>query len=293
MQIRKAQRASAKARITLAGPSKSGKSYGALLLASGMGKKIGLIDTENGQGEIYSDEFEYDVISLRPPYTVQSYIDAINMFDKNGYDVIIVDSLSHAWFAEGGLLEKTDQAAQQSKSNNTYFAWRASTEDYNKLIQAIQNSDAHIVGTMRTKTEYALESADGKVAPKKIGLKPIMRADFEYEFTINIDVDLKHNVSVQSRAGKTLALELTYKELTPAIGKQIADWFGEGRMNWEPVWNKLSLALQADAKADISEFKDAIEAMKTESPDRYQRLQDFLKQQGGNNAGSSEQTANA
>ena len=73
IQIRKAQRARVKARVLTTGPSKAGKTLSSILLAYGMAPtgKVLMIDTQNGQGEMYAgvgDIPEYDIIDIEPPF---------------------------------------------------------------------------------------------------------------------------------------------------------------------------------------------------------------------------------
>jgi hypothetical protein len=82
MEIRRAERKKAKLRLGIAAPSGAGKTYSALLLAFGLGGKIGLIDTEHGSGDLYAHLGEYDVISIEAPYTTQKYIQAITAFEQ-------------------------------------------------------------------------------------------------------------------------------------------------------------------------------------------------------------------
>jgi SpoVK/Ycf46/Vps4 family AAA+-type ATPase len=122
--IRKAERRKSKLRLALVGPTGSGKTFSALQLAFGLGSKVGLIDTEHGSGDLYADLGDYDVITLEPPYTVAKYRDAIRAFEEAGYDTIIVDSLSHAWSGEGGLLDKQGQLENSGKYRNSFATWR-------------------------------------------------------------------------------------------------------------------------------------------------------------------------
>ena len=87
MQIRKAERRKAKLRLGIAAPSGAGKTYSALLMAFGLGGKIGLIDTEHGSGDLYAHLGEYDVISIEAPYTVTKYVQAIHAFEEAGMGV--------------------------------------------------------------------------------------------------------------------------------------------------------------------------------------------------------------
>ena len=106
--FKKAERRQAKLKIAITGPSGSGKTYSALSIATGLGKKIALVDTENYSASLYSDRFEFDVLALEPPYTVAKYNVAIQEAQKAGYEVLIIDSISHAWAGDGGLLSKKE-----------------------------------------------------------------------------------------------------------------------------------------------------------------------------------------
>lgn len=179
----KATKSRAKLRMALFGPSGSGKTYTALTLASAFGK-IAVIDTERGSASKYADLFDFDVLELAD-FHPQRYIDAIRAAESAGYDVIVIDSLSHAWTGAGGVLEQVDRAAKRSQSNNTYTAWRDVTPLHNALIESMIGSSIHIIATMRSKTEYVLETNDrGKQAPRKIGLAPVQRDGMEYEFDV-------------------------------------------------------------------------------------------------------------
>ncbi len=74
MAFHKAEKRKAKLRLGITGPAGSGKTYGALLVAMGLGGKIALIDTENGSGDLYSDLGEYYIEPIEAPYTVQKYL---------------------------------------------------------------------------------------------------------------------------------------------------------------------------------------------------------------------------
>ena len=83
------------------GSAGSGKTYSSILLAKGLTKgdlsKVAIIDTENGSADLYADLGNYNVLSLAPPYTPENYIKAIELCEKEGMEVIIIDSISHAW----------------------------------------------------------------------------------------------------------------------------------------------------------------------------------------------------
>src|SRR3990167_7732496 len=170
----KALKSQAKLRLGLFGPSGSGKTYTALQIASGLGKKIALIDTEYASASMYANIVPFDNCILTS-FSPLKYIEAIQFAGKAGYDVVIIDSLSHAWSGKDGALEQVDNAARRSKSQNTYFAWRDVTPLHNAMIDAIKSCPCHVIVTMRSKTEYVIDSAGGKSTPRKIGLAPIQR----------------------------------------------------------------------------------------------------------------------
>jgi hypothetical protein len=225
--IRKAERRKSKLRLALVGPTGSGKTYSALQLAFGLGAKVGMIDTEHGSGDLYADLGDYDVITLEPPYTVAKYRDAIRAFEEAGYDTIIVDSLSHAWSGEGGLLDKQGQLENSGKYRNSFATWREITPEHNKLVEQMLGSPAHIIATMRTKTEYVIEKDDrGKNSVRKIGLSPIQRDGVEYEFTLVMDVAENH----YARASKdrTSLFDGWSDRIGPQTGRMLRDWLDSG-----------------------------------------------------------------
>ena len=97
MELRQAQRKQAKIKLALQGPSGSGKSMSALLLASGITdyNKIAIIDTENDSADLYVHLGEYNVLQLSKPFTPERYIKAIKTCEDAGMEVILIDSITH------------------------------------------------------------------------------------------------------------------------------------------------------------------------------------------------------
>lgn len=120
LEIKKAVRSIAKLRLGLTGPSGSGKTYGALLIAKGIASRlkdgkgrIALIDSERGSASLYSDIVDFDTIILDPPYSPERYIEAMEMVEKAGYDICVVDSTTHEWNGSGGCLEINEVLADR------------------------------------------------------------------------------------------------------------------------------------------------------------------------------------
>lgn len=223
MQIRKAERKKAKLRLGISGSSGSGKTWSALEIAQGMGGKIGMIDTEAGRGELYGNDFAYDIIRLDAPYSPERYIEAIKNFERAGYDVLIIDSLSHAWVGDGGVLSIVDRAGSKSFTEG----WRVATPKQNALIDAIITSKLHIITTFRVKTEYVVElDARGKSAPRKVGLAPIQRDGLEYEFTLFMNMNQDHIAHISK--DNTKLFDQQYIQPSQEMGKKLMNWLNTG-----------------------------------------------------------------
>ena len=234
--MRKAQRRKAKLRLGLSGPAGSGKTLGALLLAYGITGNWGdicLIDSENYSGELYAnttkagvDIGEYNIISLTVPYTPEKYTAAIRECEDAGIKVIIVDSLTHAWAGEGGLLDKKGQMEKKA-GVNSWTAWRDITPMHNRLVESILSSKVHIIATLRAKMEHVSEKNDqGKTVIRKLGINPIQRDGMEYEFTTFVDVDQDHQCT--SSKDRTGIVDGKAFQLSPHLGKQFLDWLETG-----------------------------------------------------------------
>ena len=226
-------------KIALCGVSGSGKTYSALQLAKGLGKKIAMIDTENGSGEMYSHLCDYDVAQLEPPFSVQRYIDLIKMAEKAGYDVLIIDSLSQAWNGEGGILEMVDKVVATSRNKNSFNAWKDVTPEQNKLINTILQCKMHVIATMRSKTAYDLQDQNGKKVPVKIGLAPVQRDGVEYEFMIVFDLSVDKNFACASK-DRTGLFNGWIDVITPNVGEMILDWAISGAEVIQDAYVKIS-----------------------------------------------------
>ncbi|NCC62583.1 MAG: ATP-binding protein [Verrucomicrobiae bacterium] len=216
-----AKRSSAKLRLALCGPSGSGKTYSALRIAQGLGGRIALIDTERGSGELYSDLCAYDVAQLNPPFTPARYIEAIRAAEKAKYDIVIIDSLSHAWSGPGGVLEMQDQAAKALK--NGFAAWREITPEHNKLVDKLLQTDLHIIVTMRTKTAYEVQQESGKTKVVKVGLAPVQREGLEYEFTVVLDLSVDGHIATGTK-DRTGLFDGQHFVATEETGQRLSRW---------------------------------------------------------------------
>jgi len=186
--FQKATKKQQKARVALIGPPGSGKTYTALTVAKNLGRRVAVIDTERGSASKYSgDVADFDVCEL-PRFAPRAYIDALHGAASAGYDVVVIDSLSHAWEGEGGILDQVDQRGKGFES------WKDMAPQTRDLINAILTYPGHVIVTLRTKTEYIVEERENargqmKKAPRKIGLAPKFKEGLEYEFDVVANMD--------------------------------------------------------------------------------------------------------
>lgn len=229
--FQKAERFKSKLRLGLTSPAGGGKTHSSLLIAKGLGGRIAVVDTENGSArkEVGKNGVpEFDVLVLEAPFTPDKYISAIKEAEKEGYDIIIIDSLSPAWAGSGGLLERADIITKSSASKNSYMAWREVTPLHNKLIDAILQSKCHVIVTMRSKVEYVVETNDkGKSAPRKVGLAPIQREGMDYEMDIVLDIDQNQHLATASK-DRTSIFEGTPFKPSVETGEKLKEWLGTG-----------------------------------------------------------------
>ena len=226
MELRKATRQKAKLRLGISGPSGSGKTYSALLLASGFAPwdKVALIDTENGRGDLYAHLGEYNIITLGAPFTPERYIEAIRACEAAGIEVIVIDSISHEWEGKGGILEMNDLIAQTKFKGNTWAAWSHTTPRHQAFVQAIIQSSCHIITTVRSKTETVNEG--GKI--KKLGMKAIQREGFDYELTVNFNLDRDSHTVMVDKDNTELFEGNDPFVITAKTGKLLKKWCEEG-----------------------------------------------------------------
>lgn len=226
--FQKATKRKLKLRLAIDGPSGSGKTYTALEAATAIsnGAPIAVIDTERGSASLYSDKFNFDVLEL-DTFSPQIYIDAIHAAEEEGYEVIIVDSLSHAWEGEGGALDLVDQATARNRGN-AFQAWKEITPLQRRLVDTMLRSPCHMIVTMRSKMDYVQEKdQQGKTVIRKVGMAPVQRQGIEYEFTIVGDMDLEHNMVI-SKSRCELVADKIIKKPDEKFFRKIINWLNSG-----------------------------------------------------------------
>lgn len=244
MEVKKAKREQIKVPIMITGASGSGKTVSALLIAKGIVEKkfpdmpaedqwakIGLIDTEHKRALLYADTTvakteigEFLHVDFEPPFTVNRYIEAFEALKEAGVEVVIVDSLTHAWSGEGGILEQVE-TIQKGNPKMQMMAWNRVKPLEKQFLNLVTGSSVYVIGTARSKQAYDMNKTDGKTQVVKMGLKPDQKDSLEYEFAISIRIDQDHIAEATKDNSNLFG---TPFEITPEVGQKIYEWSSEG-----------------------------------------------------------------
>jgi hypothetical protein len=198
-QFRPAVRENVGLLICLVGASGSGKTFSGLRLANGIcgDKPFALIDTESRRGLHYAEMFKFNHGDLRPPFRPDSYVEAIMAADAAGYPVIVVDSASHEYAGEGGVLdwqeeELTRMAGDDWKKREAckLSSWIKPKMEHKRMVQKLLQVRAHLILCFRAEPKIEMVKENGKwvVVPKKSltgldGWIPICEKNLPYELT--------------------------------------------------------------------------------------------------------------
>lgn len=223
--IRKAMRQKAKIRLGLSAVSGGGKTYSSLLIAKGLVgdlSKVCIIDTENRSADLYDSLGDYNVLELQAPFTPEKYIDAIKECEDAGMECIIIDSITHEWSGVGGCLDIVEQLGGR------YQDWAKVTPRHDDFVAAIIGSKCHVITTVRRKQDYEMTKDErGKMQVEKAGLKEVTRGGFEYELTINLELDTRHNATA-SKDRTSLFMGKPAFVPTEDTGRLIREWCESG-----------------------------------------------------------------
>jgi ABC-type dipeptide/oligopeptide/nickel transport system ATPase component len=214
-------------RAALFGPSGSGKTKSALRIATGIasvvGGEIAFIDSERRSARKYSDEFKFKVCDI-DDRSIAGYVKAMTAASQISASILIIDSLSHPWEE---LLGEVDRLANAKYSGNNFRAWAEGTPKQRQFIEALLSFPGHVIGTMRSDTDWVIDNNNGRMRPTKVGLKPRQGKGIEYEFDMLLEISTEHVATItKDRTGKFQ--DKTIEKPDEEFGKQLAQWLGTG-----------------------------------------------------------------
>jgi AAA domain-containing protein len=229
--------------LGMIGPSGGGKTYTAMRLASGIcaDKPFAVIDTENGRAKHYAGMFKFDHGDLAPPFRPDAYADAILAADKGGYPVIVVDSCSHEWAGDGGILdwqeEELDRLAGDDHAKRErvkLLSWNKPKTSHKAMVQKLLRVKAHLILCFRAEEKIEMvKGKDGKIeiVPKRTmtgleGWIPICEKSLPYELTASFLLlpsapGIPHPIKLQEQHRALFPLD---KPITEESGMRLAVW---------------------------------------------------------------------
>ncbi len=226
MKLQKVERHQVKLRLGLSGASGFGKSYSALLLAYGITgdwTKIAVIDTENNSASLYSHLGDFNVVSLNEPFSPERYVEAIKLCEKESMKVIIIDSISHEWNGKGGCLQIHE------KLGGRFQDWAKLTPRHQAFIDAILQSNCHVITTVRKKMDYSMDrDVNGRTKVVKHGLKDVTREGYSYELTVDFEIVNDKHLVRASKDRTGLFMDKPEFVITKGVGKRLMDWCNQG-----------------------------------------------------------------
>ncbi len=263
----KATKAQARARVALEGPAGSGKTMTGLEIATRLGNRVAVIDTEHGSASKYADKYDFWTESMSV-FSPENYIKYLHGAEAGGFDVILIDSLSHVWEGKGGALEMKDAAAK-GYGKNSFNAWADVTPKLRKFVEAILASPAHVIATLRTKTKWGQETDErGKTKPVKLGLAPIMKDGIDYEFDIVGRLDVDNNLTIIKSRCSALSGQ-TFHKPGEDVANIIKAWLSDGADLEKQLANLLEgLSASPDPIGWVRGNKAALTALPVDYRDR-------------------------
>lgn len=241
MQLKQSKRQNVKLRLGISGASGFGKTHSALLLAYGMTQdwtKIAVIDTENSSASLYSDLGNFNVVDLKAPYSPNRYIEAIELCEKSGMEVVIIDSISHEWNGTGGCLQ------MHEKLGGRWQDWKEITPLHQAFIDKILQSTCHIITTTRRKIDYSLDvGSNGRTKVIKHGTKEITREGFEYELTVNFELINDAHLAKASKDRTGLFMNKPEFVITAKTGERLLSWCNASPISLQEMVGKINSSL--------------------------------------------------
>jgi hypothetical protein len=246
-QVTDAVRESVSLLTAIFGPTGSGKTYSALLLAAGISGPdgvVGMLDTENKRGSLYADDpgiraalpKGYKRVDLKAPYTPKRYIQALQALERYGCTVAVIDSTTHEWAGEGGCVEIAENNRIGNLDN-----WPLAKKEHKRFMAYCMSSQMHIIFSLRAHDKSKPVKKGDLVSPDSteryektgyisLGMQPDTEKNLVYECLLSLRVDDKnHHAYPVKVPGMLKHVFPGGKLITKADGEAIRQWNDGGQ----------------------------------------------------------------
>ena len=272
--------------INLVGGTGGGKTFTAMRLASGIsgGKPFAVIDTENRRALHYADQFRFDHAELRPPFRPDSYAEAVLAADKAGYPVIVVDSGSHVWAGDGGVLDWQEEELERMAGSDyakrervKMAAWIKPKMAHKHMVQKLLQVKAHIILCLRAEEKIEMvKNAQGKLEIQKKqsmtgkdGWIPVCDKNLPFEATCSFLLlasapGIPHPIKLQEQHKALFPLD---EPITEESGRRLAQWAAGGAPQYIDAAKLREIVATVEQKGIKSTFSARLAATGISSPD--------------------------
>ena len=281
--FRPAVRESVSLLVGLSGASGSGKTFSALRLAHGIAgdRPFAVIDTEAGRAQHYADQFRFDHGDLRPPFTPAAYADAIAAADAASYPVIVVDSMSHEWAGEGGILDWQEAELDRMAGDDwkkreacKMASWIKPKMAHKQFVQRLLQMRAHLILGFRAEPKIEMvrgENGRMEIREKQSltglhGWIPIAEKNLPYELTASFLLmadrpGVPNPIKLQAQHRALFPLD---EPITEECGVRLAAWAAGGVPRPEIDW--LGKIYAAKTKDELKVVAKELKALKVTMP---------------------------
>lgn len=243
--FRPAERSGVPLWLSVAGGTGSGKTWSAMALAKGIagGKRFAVCDTERGRASFYADTFDFDVFELGPPFSPERYQETVEAAEAHDYPVFVIDSMSHEWEGEGGLISEHDRLMGNDQAKNL-SAWIKPKMAHRKMVNHLIQAKPHIILCFRAaeRVEVVKENGRTKIVPKQTlsgldGWVPITEKNLPFEATASFLLlasapGIPHPIKLPEPLKGFVPLD---RPLSEETGAALAEWAAGGKSNGQPA----------------------------------------------------------
>ena len=224
-QVRKAVRPALKGRLMMSGPPGAGKTRTGLIVATELaeGGPILVIDTERESALTYADDFDFEHLPWHPPFDPAELTQVVKAASGT-YAVTFIDSFSHFWRGEGGVLDV---------AGGKFTGWKEARPLHEALLQSLLACDSHVILGVRSKVDYVQETENGRQVVRKLGMADQQDDNLSFEMNVALDLAMDHTATVSKSRTTALPVGRQYGvDKTAEMACTYRDWLKGGE---EPV----------------------------------------------------------